>query len=161
MFGCVFIFAAMCLVNSASATQLIRDSTNSTGSTNSTKLHVMSGCITVGALEVTLCAGTTNTTDLSGNTTIIYAFFNTSDTDDEYSLPGCHLDAHWPSNVSDIYFNDDCLTDGNTTIDGQCCRVKKPVLSIWTVDQPDIIRCTIICITVLGSLRTGKMGGKS
>jgi hypothetical protein len=75
----------------------------------------MSGCITVGALEVTLCAGTTNTTDLSGNTTIIYAFFNTSDTDDEYSLPGCHLDAHWPSNVSDIYFNDDCLTDGSTS----------------------------------------------
>ncbi|KAJ7847940.1 hypothetical protein B0H14DRAFT_3453471 [Mycena olivaceomarginata] len=102
----------MCLVNSASTTKLIRDPKNSTGSTNSTKLHVMSGCITVGALEVTLCAGTTNTTDISGNTTIIYAFFNTSDTDDEYSLPGCHLDAHWPSNVSDIYFNGGCLTDG-------------------------------------------------
>ncbi|KAG6807978.1 hypothetical protein H0H92_005845, partial [Tricholoma furcatifolium] len=83
--------------------------------------HANAGCIVVSGVNV--CAP--GSVSITTGYTVIYARFNSGDTTDQYVIPGCQLDASWPSYYGDIYFGDDnCLYDGNgQNINGQCCNV--------------------------------------
>ena len=96
----------------------------------------------------------------ANSTATIYARFNGQDTTDVNVIPGCELNATWPSNYGDIYFGqDNCLYDSSSkSIDGQCCTantttsVANPYFKQSTPNKAgtNIVILSILHIDLLG-----------
>ncbi|KAJ7470981.1 hypothetical protein FB451DRAFT_1399734 [Mycena latifolia] len=105
-----------------------------------TTFQANAGCILV-AGTIALCAP--NTVSIHGGATTIYARFDSGNKSPE-AVPGCKLNAAWPSYYGNVFFGaDNCLYDADSqNIDGQCCRAgtggSKPVPNPYAPHRDEV-----------------------